>query len=1263
MSGRYRFIAVCALALIVLVGAAGAATPIPVTQYHFVTKWGCSGTGDGRFDGAGGIALDGDGHVYVAEGADGNRRIQTFTSDGTFITKWGTGGGFNLDVDPVGTVYLSEGGMIKRYTANGSPITTWGPYETGLDLGPIAVDGTGFVFVLAGDSVLKIDGNGTIVGRWEIPGEYAVPLDIDVDSAGNVYVVDMDSGIIKFTADGTYITKIEYYYPFRIAIDTADDIWVTHKHGVSKVTPSGADIGYLELQEGFSVNDIGVNGAGNVYTMGGNLVMKWAPGAPTPTPTPTPSPLPQYHFVQKWGTEGSPPGEFSAPGDIAGDDAGHLYVADTGMDRVQKFTSSGEYLLTWGDHGTGEGLFDRPSAIAVDGAGNVYVVDSGNQRVQKFSSDGVFIAKWGSEGTGNGQFDYPTGVAVDAAGSVYVVEEWGNRVQKFTANGTFIDTWGRRGSCDGYLEDPTDIAVDPAGTVYVADTRGVQRFTPDGEFVSWIAGLPGSRGIEVDEVGRLYAISHDEVMVYSSAGILVTAWGSRGTGDGRFNEPSGIAVDGIGNVYVADTGNNRIQKFAPGVPTPAPTPTGPYRTLVIPGRIEAEDYDLGGEGVAYHDTTPGNAGGAYRNDDVDIEYVDSEVSNSVGWIRNGEWLTYTATVRSPGSWTVTARVASPNSGCRARLAVDGSATSTISIPNTGSYSRFTTVSAPVPINLTAGQHVLDLTFDGDGQNLNWLAFGIGTPPPSEHYRFVAKWGPGEGYGGQYVDLEGVGVDGAGNVHVSFASRVQKFTSSGVFITSWSDMVNPRGIAFDRAGAMYVTEGWDRNQIRKYSPSGVFDTTWGSEGSGDGQFTSPQGITIDNLGNVCVADTSNHRIQTFTASGAFITKWGRSGGGNLMFFFPNGVAADGAGNVYVADTSNHRVQKYTSSGVFVTKWGSEGSGDGQFESPHGIAVDSDGNVYVVDTGNNRIQKFTPSGSIITKWGDRGSGDGQFESPHGIAVDSAGNVYVVDTGNNRFQKFAPGGPTPTPAAGPYRPHTVPGRIEVEDYDIGGEGVAYHDTTPGNTGGAYRQDDVDIERFAAEGSPSVGWVRNGEWLTYTATISTAGTYTMKARVANPNLPRRAVLSVDGVQKATITVPTTGSFGKFATVQVPVTLPAGSHTLRLAFSGDGQNWNWIEFSTGGVTTPTTQTPGAGAGFVAAPTTAPHGSAVKFTVTPAAGKKIGAAWWTFDSVGHYTTWNSRTINPTFYYPRAGTFGPLVKLTYADGSTETVARTDYIRVT
>ena len=207
------------------------------------------------------------------------------------------------------------------------------------------------------------------------------------------------------------------------------------------------------------------------------------------------------------------------------------------------------------------------------------------------------------------------------------------------------------------------------------------------------------------------------------------------------------------------------------------------------------------------------------------------------------------------------------------------------------------------------------------------------------------------------------------------------------------------------GNVYVADT-SNSRVEKFDSSGAFVTKWGSLGSGDGRFNGPEGLALDASGNVYVADTNNHRVQKFDSSGAFLGKWGSSGSGNGQFTFVQGLAVDGSGNVYTTDTNN-RVQKFDSAGAFVTKWGSMGSGDSQFSSPVGLAVDRSGNVYVADTGNNRVQKFDPSGAFLTKWGAFGTGDGQFDSPAAAGTDAAGNVYVTDLDNARVEKFDPSG----------------------------------------------------------------------------------------------------------------------------------------------------------------------------------------------------------------------------------------------------------------
>ena len=104
---------------------------------------------------------------------------------------------------------------------------------------------------------------------------------------------------------------------------------------------------------------------------------------------------------------------------------------------------------------------------------------------------------------------------------------------------------------------------------------------------------------------------------------------------------------------------------------------------------------------------------------------------------------------------------------------------------------------------------------------------------------------------------------------------------------------------------------------------------------------------------------SNRVQKFDSNGDFITKWGTPGTGDGQFASPAGITVDSSDNLYVTDTGNDSIQKFDSNGNFITKWGSSGSNDGQFLDPLGIAVDSTGNVYVVDSGHSRIQVFTPS----------------------------------------------------------------------------------------------------------------------------------------------------------------------------------------------------------------------------------------------------------------------------------------------------------------
>ena len=281
------------------------------------------------------------------------------------------------------------------------------------------------------------------------------------------------------------------------------------------------------------------------------------------------------------------------------------------------------------------------------------------------------------------------------------------------------------------------------------------------------------------------------------------------------------------------------------------------------------------------------------------------------------------------------------------------------------------------------------------------------------YRFVTKWG-GNGAGdGQFDIPRHIAVaPGTGIVYVSdpFNDRIQTFDANGTFLGSLNfPSASPEGVAIDGDGNAYVaTSVSGSDVITKLDSAGAVLDSWGTGVGTPGSFT-PWAVATRTVGDgaeVFVAENFVERIQRFDGDGVFVTHWGSDGTGDGQFTTPSGIAVDPDGNVFTVDSNGHRVQKFTSDGGFVTKWGSRGEGNQQFQFPSAIAVDSDGSVFVADSFNRRILKFDGDGNFITKWGSNGSEDGQFLDPVGVAVDDDGNVYVLDGSsfNARVQKFA-------------------------------------------------------------------------------------------------------------------------------------------------------------------------------------------------------------------------------------------------------------------
>jgi sugar lactone lactonase YvrE len=287
-----------------------------------------------------------------------------------------------------------------------------------------------------------------------------------------------------------------------------------------------------------------------------------------------------YSYLTQWGIGGSPFG-------IAFDKTGNIYVSDYTNNRIEKFSSTHEFITSWGSKGPSPGQFNGPTAIAIDNNDNIYVSDSWNHRIQVFSSSGAFIRTWGSLGTATGQFNSPAGLAFDKDGNLYVADNLNGRVQVFTSEGTFIKTWSVGLSASG-------MAIDSQGNIYSSDWNNLaikkydsqgnllltwgSKGSGDGQFIGF-----GPIDFAVDYNDYVYVTDagNNRVQKFDSNGLFITTFGTTGNGNGQLLRPWRLAVDSAGTVFVTDAGNNRIEEFTndhlpPVIVITSPVPYGVY---------------------------------------------------------------------------------------------------------------------------------------------------------------------------------------------------------------------------------------------------------------------------------------------------------------------------------------------------------------------------------------------------------------------------------------------------------------------------------------------------------------------------------------------------------------------------------------------------------------------------------------------------------------------------------------------------------------
>ncbi len=916
-----------------------------------------------------------------------------------------------------GTAPAGSGKVIKVDPASGAQSVI---SSSGLLDYPwaVSIDAAGKILVLqradtygkatSKGSIVKVDpatGTQTLLAYG---GSFVNPAGLVIDSTGNIIVVDSGygetGGLIKvnpLTGEQTVIASGgSIRYPMGVAIDATGNLYVdsqtasTNLLSVVKVKPDTGEqtvIASTSIQVvlgGLAIDSTGNVYVGEIYYQNGIIKLPAGGGAGS------------------WLSSGE---YFEDPYGVALDGSGNLVVADVRwawdgrIIRVDPATGT-QTLISSG------GLLVDPSGVAVVGSSpgstptttptpttgatptptptptftptptaapvpaptftptptptftptpsptispTPVVTSTPSATPTRSSTDAPpfqYLTQWG--GPGDGDLSSPGGIAADSSGRVYVVDTGNNRIQRFDPSGAFVSQWGGLGAGNGQFDRPAGLALDQSGSVYVVDSGNnrVQKFDSTGRYVGrWGSQGPGNGqfdfsaasptyfpGITVDGSGFIFVADsgNNRIQRFDSSGKYLGQWGAPGSGNGQIKGPGGIAVDQTGNVFVADTGNDRVQKF---------TSSGTYLA----------QWDF-----------PGASPGGIALDASGNIYVAGQSDNRVQKLDPAG--------QPAGQW------GSPGSGDGAfsgptGIAVDGSGNVHVTDRGNGRVEKFT---------------------------------GSGT--------YISQWGNSGSGTGHLRSPQGIAVGTTGSLYAvdRFENTVQQFDSSGGYLRRWGEsgtgagqFDSPGAIAVDAPGNVYVVDSGN-SRVQKFDPEGSYLGQWGSRGSSNGQLDTPSGMALDRQGNAYVVDRGNNRVQRFDSSGSYLGQWGGQGSGTGRFNSPTGVAVGTAGNIYVSDTGNNRVQRFNASGTYLGGWGSSGSGNGELNSPAGIAVDETGNVYVADTGNHRIQRFDPSGRYLDQVGSRGSGNGHFNSPGGLTVDGAGNIYVADTGNHRAQTLVPG-----------------------------------------------------------------------------------------------------------------------------------------------------------------------------------------------------------------------------------------------------------------
>ena len=754
-----------------------------------------------------------------------------------------------------------------------------------------------------------------------------------------------------------------------------------------------------------------------------------------------------------------------------------------------------------------------PEAAVMDPAGNIYIADTGNNVIRRvdaatgiittFAGTATNICATGTPGDTYGNGCPATQAILHAPlsvryykGDIYIADTNGNEVRKvdgatgiisvFAGNGSaalataglatniaviapqdlVFDASGNAFICTGGGK-PLILKVDPTGMATIVAGTGVAGNTGDGGPAT-AAQIQSPTGLAIDPQGNIYfsgTIPNNVREINVSTKTINTVVASSGVSTGGFagdggpanlallHTPQHIAIDALGNLYIADQANSRIRMVTP------PAAGAAYGTITtIAGNATAGNAASGVGSVNASINQPRSVDVTASGDLIISDGFNAEIkliappvnlpSLAIGATETFNALARVITPLTLGSYAVAPGYPSftgTTNNCTAGASI--AANTICTVPVTFS---------PVAGGLQTAPLVLT---DSNGNKYLSPLAGLGNAPAAAVLPGLVGAVAGTGAAGNSGDNGAptsaqlhtplaIVVDGMGNYYFadSANNEVREISAATGMITrvagtgtagfsgdgaaATAAMLNtPSGLAIDGAGNLYIADTGN-NRIRKVT-AGVISTFAGTGVAGllgDGgpaasaQLSGPQGLFLTPAGVLYVADTGNHAIRiiglrstginTIAGNGTAGSSGDTQQASLALLSSPQGVAVDNNAVVYIADTGNHKVRRIAG-GIITTLAGGGASGfsDGAaatalFSSPTALAVDAAANVYVTDTGNNVVRRIA-NGQVATVAGTGtggASGNGSnstsatFNAPQGVGLDGSGNILIADTGNN-------------------------------------------------------------------------------------------------------------------------------------------------------------------------------------------------------------------------------------------------------------------------